>query len=44
MKRCAVLSVGQEILFGYTLDTNAAFFCNELRMLGIEVSPDAYGK
>ncbi len=37
MKKCAVLSVGQEILFGYTLDTNASFFCNEMRMLGIEV-------
>ena len=37
MKKCAVLSVGQEILFGYTLDTNAAFFCNEMRMMGIEV-------
>ena len=37
MNKCAVLSVGQEILFGYTLDTNAAFFCNEMRALGIEV-------
>ncbi len=37
MKKCAVLSVGQEILFGHTLDTNASFFCNELRLLGIEV-------
>ena len=37
MKKCAILSVGQEILFGYTLDTNGSFFCNELRRLGIEV-------
>ena len=38
MKKCAILSVGQEILFGYTIDTNAAFFCSELRMLGIEIT------
>ncbi len=38
MKKCAVLSVGQEILFGHTLDTNASFFCNEMRLLGIEVA------
>lgn len=37
MKKCAILSVGQEILYGYTLDTNGSFFCNELRKLGIEV-------
>lgn len=38
MAICAILSIGNELLDGRTVNTNAAFFAESLRELGIEVS------
>jgi nicotinamide-nucleotide amidase len=37
MKRASIVSVGNEILAGWTVDTNAAYLCGELLRIGIPV-------
>ena len=35
--RCCILSVGTELLFGHTINTNAAYLSKELNLLGFDV-------
>ncbi len=37
MNTCAILSIGNELLLGHTLDTNAAFLCQQMTTLGWRV-------